>query len=410
MNRLLIELMLAGSLALLTGCSASHRTVLASPHVAAAVALERVLAPASSWAYTGPATVEPVHTYALAFEIPGRVTRVAADVGDRVSAGEELAALDTESYEAQERAGEAQARAASALARRALDGARPQEIAQASAALDRASAAADLAHADARRAAMLYADGAISAQENDNALHAQRDADAAVAAARAQLSLTHQGARVEDREAALAQADAARASAANGEAILHKAHLVAPADAFVQSRMTELGNYAGAGSTVFVLTDAREPQIQAAVPERIVSGLKVGDAAMVEVGAERMSGRITRIAPQADAASRTRRVTVVADGLRTAPGAVVVAHLGALRSGSGEFALGALLMEHDRPWVLVYDQVTGRLTRREVNVVRADGERVIVNGVTPGDRVVVAGQHQVQPGQAVRIVAQDGSR
>ena len=199
----LVSLTLLG-LGVLSGCAAhAAATETAQP---SPVSVERARRPQPEAVFSGPAAIVAAHTYRLAFEIPGRVIRVNADIGDRVAAGQELAAIDDAEYRAQ----------LTASAQRAI-------AAQAQA--DDADAAADLARANARRASHLTAQGDISVQARDVAAESERDAQARVAAA-------------------VAEANAARANRSLALITLDKASLTAPRDAYVQQRAVEPGEEA----------------------------------------------------------------------------------------------------------------------------------------------------------------------
>lgn len=413
------------SLALLTvavlatsGCAA--RAAATSPPQPTPVTLATALAPAERSLYEGPGSIAPAHVYRIAFEIPGRVVAVNADVGDRVPAGTILAALDRSDYEAQARTAQARALEADAGARKARNGARLQErlaaddaVAAAQAQFDRASTAQRLAQANAARFDALYASGDVAAQQHDQTVAAADDAAAAVAAARAQLAqaqaqraLLREGTRSEDVAATTAQARAARASADLAGVTLAKTSVTAPVDAFVEQRAVEPGSDAQPGATAFVLIDARTPDVLIAVPESRLDRIAVGTEASVRIAGRRWRGTVTRIEPDADAATRTAQVRVGVPGLRARSGAVVDVALGS-RTGTGDASvpLGAIVSDTSGgSSVLVYDAVRAVAVRRAVRVVSGDGERAEVAGIAPGTRVVRAGASLVKPGAPLTVV------
>ncbi|MBV9408397.1 MAG: biotin/lipoyl-binding protein, partial [Candidatus Eremiobacteraeota bacterium] len=183
----------AAAALILGGCAARAATTTAP--AATPVTLATAGAPETRAAYAGPGTVAPQHVYRIAFEIPGRVVAVNADVGDRVDAGTVLAAIDSSDYAAQARAADARSLEADAAAVKARNGARAQErvaadqaVEAAHAQLDRALAAQRLAAANRARFDSLYASGDVAASQHDQTVASARDADAAVDAARAQLA------------------------------------------------------------------------------------------------------------------------------------------------------------------------------------------------------------------------------
>ena len=409
---------LTGGLAasLLAGCAAK-----ASPQRAPiAIGIEAAATAAPQPVYVGAGSVAAAHTYHLAFDVPGRIAAVSVDVGDRVRAGETLAQLESSDYLAEAQAAAAQAMAARAQALRADNGARPQEraaarqsVEAARSELDRAQAAADLAHANLARYEALWSDGAISQQQHDAARAADRDAQDRVASARAALAQTEsaativlEGARVEDRQAARASADAAQANADLSVVTLAKTRLAAPVDAYVQTRSIEPGDEASVGAVAFVLISLVAPEVRINVPERFLASLHRGMRAHVSSGDATYVGVITRIEPAADPETRTAEVRVKVPGLVTWPGVVVSVSLGEQRHlTDASIPLSAVITDADgRTSVLVYRPLRASVAAQSIRVAAIAGDRALVEGLAPGVPVVTAGQHQALPGDAVRLV------
>ncbi|MBV8645108.1 MAG: biotin/lipoyl-binding protein, partial [Candidatus Eremiobacteraeota bacterium] len=163
----------AAAALVLGGCAARAATTATAP-AATPVTLATASAPETRAEYAGPGTVAPQHVYRIAFEIPGRVVAVNADIGDRVEAGAVLAAIDASDYAAQARAADARSLEADAAAVKARNGARAQErvaadqaVEAARAQLDRALAAQRLAAANRARFDSLYASGDVAASQHD---------------------------------------------------------------------------------------------------------------------------------------------------------------------------------------------------------------------------------------------------
>jgi multidrug resistance efflux pump len=417
MHRLPIALPTLAALAL-GGCAARAATVSAPPSTPVTLAIAS--APAARAQYAGPGTIAPQHVYHIAFEIPGRVVAVNADVGDRVAAGTVLAAIDVSDYAAQARAADARALGASAAAAKAHNGARMQErvaadqsVSAAQALLDRALAAQHLADANRSRYDALYASGDVAASLHDQTIAAARDTAAAVSAARAQVtqaqaqrSLVRDGTRGEDLVSSAAEASAARAAADLARVTLGKGRIVAPADAFVQQRDIERGSSAQPGTSAFVLVDARDPDVIVAVPEARLDGIAPGSVATVRAAGRSYRGRVTRVEPNADPASRTAQVRIHAPSLRARSGAIVDVALGAAHiAGDASIPLASLVTDPTGATsVLVYDPATRSAARRGVRVVSGDADRALVAGIAPGTRVVRAGAALVKPGAALTVV------
>ena len=406
------------AMATLQGCAARAQAQDAEGSTVA-IAVETAAPAGLRPLYRGPGTVVAAHTYRVGFEISGRVTSVDADLGDRVAAGQVLASLDDADARRQLDVSAARAASAEAQAERAERGSRPEERAQADAGVDsaraavaRAQAAADLAHLNATREHMLEASGDVATQQADAARTAAIDADQQVASARAQFvaveqsaALVSEGPRSEDRAAAVADARAARAGDELARIALGKTALRAPADGYVESRAIEPGNIAQPGAVAFVLTSATPPDIVINVPEARLAGIEPGTRALVSAGGAQLRAHVTRIEPAADEAAHANQVRLRLDAGTLRVGAVVDVALGARADGDAAVATGALLHDGAGWRIETYDAAAHGVRDVRVRVVDSDGARTIVTGVRAGTTVVVMGQHDVRPGDRVRIVS-----
>lgn len=330
-----------------------------------------------------------------------------------------LATIDATDYRAQYDAALARASVATAVALKAQNGARPLEREQAEesvnarrAALDRALAAQQLAAKNDARTQSLAAMGDVALAQADGTHAALLDADAQVRAARADLAsaeqalaLVRDGTRNEDLRAAAGDAAAARANVDLAASTLAKVSILAPADAYVQSRAVEPGDDAQPGVTAFVLTSAGDPDVVVNVPETRLGELRPGTAATLATASGKVRGYVTRIEPDADSATHSALVRIRARGARLVPGSVVEVALGERVLHGASVSAGALIERGGTTSLEVFDAVRGTVRLQDVEVLDADGERAVVAGILPGERIVVAGQHEAIPGDPVRIVA-----
>ena len=203
--------------------------------------------------------------------LPGTLSRVAVEIGDRVRVGQVVAALDRREIDAQVDA----AAASVNVGRAGLE-----------------SAEAGLANAvlEHERALNLFEKGAVPRQRLDTAETARR--------------------------AASAQRDLGRATLAQAEAALRRAHeiqrdatLTSPIDGVVVERNYDAGSRVSPGDNkpVVVVADLRVMKLQAGVSELEAGRLRVGMPARISVQArpgEFLEGRLAAIAPEVDARNR----------------------------------------------------------------------------------------------------------
>ncbi len=106
-----------------------------------------------------------------------------------------------------------------------------------------------------------------------------------------------------ERRALGAQLEAARARAAEVEAILADARLVAPSEGTVISRLAEPGELLAPGRPVAVLVDLENLYIRVYVAESDIGKLRLGNPARISVDAfpgKFFAGRIVEVAQQAE--------------------------------------------------------------------------------------------------------------
>jgi len=147
----------------------------------------------------------------LGFQAAGRIQRIAAQEGDRVEEGDELAWLDRSELQARREAAQAQAEAARALLEELESGFRSEEVAQARAAVRAAEQRLQDARRDVGRTRRLFEGGAVSRELLDKHETAYEVAQAELERAQEQLRLLESGPRRERiaaQRAALRQADA----------------------------------------------------------------------------------------------------------------------------------------------------------------------------------------------------------
>jgi HlyD family secretion protein len=248
----------------------------------------------------------------LGFQRAGRIDSIAVREGDTVAAGTALAWLDRRELLAERNAVASQQVAAAARLAELEAGSRAEEVAQAREAVRAAGERAANAAREAERARRLFAGGAISERQRDDAQTALELAEADRAAALERLQLVEAGPRAEQiaaQRAAVAQAGAvvARVDAALEQTVVH-----APFAGRVTIRHREPGETVAAGAPVLSLADPRERWVQIYVRGDEVGRLTLGQRATVTADAFRAreyGGVVTFISDEAEFTPRTVQTT-----------------------------------------------------------------------------------------------------
>jgi HlyD family secretion protein len=251
----------------------------------------------------------------VAAEVGGRLLEVKVAEGDRVTAGDVVARIDTADVELAIRRAEAERAQAQAQLALLRAGSRQEDIRQASAQLESAqadvrAAQAELeaASADLERFEGLLRVNAGSVKQRDDAKTRRDVAQARVRAAQERAkaaSDAHErvrsGARPQEIDAARARVAAVEAQVASLQKNASDAIVKAPVGGIVTSRLLDTGEMAAPHAPIVVVTDLDHAWANIYVDERMVPQLKIGQAATIVTDAgQRLPGTITFISPKAE--------------------------------------------------------------------------------------------------------------
>ena len=305
----------------------------------------------------------------VAARIGGAVAKMNVDVGDRVSKGDVVASLVTNSLEWDRRLGLA-------------------EVAEAEAAVKSARAQIALLSQELKRLERLRQSAAFSLARYDD--KRQEVAMATSAEAEAMASLNRYRAKLKLKEIAL-----------------YNAAIRAPFGGVVTERRTEAGSYLKAGDPVIALIDDSSLEIEADVPSARTGALVPGTTVRGDIdGASPISAVVRAVVPEENPLTRTRPVRFMptfANGH---------ANLAANQSITLSLPLGRgrdVVTVHKDAVInrqgksLVFLVKDGTAESRFVKLGEAVGIRFqVLGGLEPGDSVVIRGNERLRTGQKVR--------
>jgi HlyD family secretion protein len=240
----------------------------------------------------GLGTVEARILSKVGFEVGATLVELAADHGDRVAKGQLLARLATEEQEAKV----AKARAARLIAE--------VNIKRAEAGLEKAGAVLAQTQQASRRKQSLAGRDIISQQAAEEAARDEAVAKADVAVAESEIA------------SAKAQLSDARAQLQFEETMLGHRTLIAPYDAMVIERHSELGTVVKAGDPIFTLIAEGSYWGLAYVDEARAGFLSEGqhvDARLRSRPQDAFTGTVVRIGLESDRTTEERRVFIKGD-------------------------------------------------------------------------------------------------
>jgi len=339
-------------------------------------------------------TLAAVDQVTISSEADGKVSKILADLGDRVTAGQVLIQLDRE--KAQYTLDQQEAALARALAQ--VGAPDPQHLPDIEKTPDAQRANADLVQAQQShdRASELFKRTLISQEAFD--------------AARTTLQ-----AKKAQYESALQNARNLRASIQGSEASvklagrqLRDTEIRAPFDGFVERRLVNLGELVKAQMPVMAVVRLDPLKVVAEIPEKMAPWIKGGQAVGLKVDAYQdrtFEGKVSRISPGVNTSTRAFPFEALVANPEAVlkPGAFARVHI---ESGKTDEVLtlpyAALQYRYGVNRVFV---VNGdKLAMRELSVGERLGDRIEVTaGVKPGDRVAVTDVDSLTDGQTVAV-------
>jgi membrane fusion protein (multidrug efflux system) len=307
--------------------------------------------------------LRPIETVSVRARLEGDLEGIYVREGERVRAGQLLAR-----FEATE-----------------------QQSALQSANADKAAAEGDLATAEwnLRQSEDLFKAGAISESEIRIARNAVVTAQAKLAAANSRVRSTSSGTR--------------------------DTRVLAPTAGTVEKRLVENGEHVAKGDEMFTVVRNDVLELAAAVPEKLANNVVPGQSVELLANGRTIQGRVARVSPTVDPASRS--VTVYAQ-VQNASGAIK----------GGTFATGTVLTRTVSNAItvptsaikqtasgnpIVYRIESGTLDTASVTVGITNeraGLAEIVRGVSIGDSLVSGNVGSLGKGMKVQIVSPDAGR
>ena len=215
--------------------------------------------------------------YRVSGKVPGRIEAFYADEGQQVHKGDTLVLID--SPEIRSKILEAQAAKATAVAQKdkAMNGARREQIAGAYELWQKAIVGEEVMRKSFERIRTLHDQKVVSDQKYDEVEAQYRAAVATTKAARSQYSMAVNGARQEDKDAAVALVERADAAVQLVNAYKEEIKLTSPADGIVSNRYPKVGELVGQGSPIMTVQDLSDMWFTFNIREDRLHSMQNGD-------------------------------------------------------------------------------------------------------------------------------------
>ncbi|MGP1625975.1 biotin/lipoyl-binding protein [Prevotella koreensis] len=218
-----------------------------------------------------------VTEYRVSSKVPGRILEIRVKEGDHVNVGDTLAILDAPEVEAKMTQAQSVERAASAMSEMAQNGARQQQIQGAYELWQQATAGLEIAKKSYERVQRLFDEGVMTAQKRDEALAQFKAYEAQAKAAKSQYDMAVEGARSEEKKAAVAKVGQAHGAVQEVRSYKRELVQVAQMEGEVSSVFSKVGELVGTGSPIMNISVTKDMWGTFNVREDLLNGMKIGE-------------------------------------------------------------------------------------------------------------------------------------
>lgn len=215
-------------------------------------------------------------------------------------------------------------------------------------------------------------------------------------------------------DSTLGAVDQAKAALRQAQLSLSDADLTAPFSGYILARNIELGNLVAPATVAFTIADTSAVKVGFGVPDYAVRQLRLGQEFSVHLqdDPKEYKGRVTSIAASADEKNRVFAVEVTVANSKgyLKPGMIASLNLtGVQKAPVPSVPLSAVVANPSAPGryaVFVATEQAGKWTARlrEVTLGETHESDVAVDGVKPGEKVVIAGAADLKDGNLIQVL------
>jgi len=215
-------------------------------------------------------------------------------------------------------------------------------------------------------------------------------------------------------DSTLAAVDQAKANVHQAQLVLQDADLTAPFSGYILARNIELGNLAAPGTPAFTIADTSAVKIGFGVPDYAVRRLRLGQQFSIRLqdDPKEYNGQVTSIAASADEKNRVFAIEVTLANPKASlkPGMIASVSLtGVHKAPVPSVPLSAVVADPASPGhyaVFVAQEQGGKWVAhlREVTLGETHESDVAVNGLNPGEKVVVVGAAGLKDGDLIQVL------
>jgi len=216
-------------------------------------------------------------SYNISSKVAGRVSQINVKKGDQVKVGDFIFSISSDEIKAKLKQARASKDAAEAVKNKADSGARVQEIEASKSQYQKAEAAQKLMKTTYKRIKKLYDEGVLSQQKHDEAYTKFKASQFTTNAAKQLYIMAKEGARSEDKRAALAKEEVYAGKIDEVEAYVKELNLYSFHNGEVTSVLIHEGELAPTGFPIVTLTDMSDSWARFTVREDLLPNFKKGN-------------------------------------------------------------------------------------------------------------------------------------
>lgn len=212
----------------------------------------------------------------------------------------------------------------------------------------------------------------------------------------------------EAREDAQNQLKLQEASIKLAQARLAKTSIVAPFDGVIGLRSVSVGEYVTAGQTIAPLEAVDTLKVDFRMPERFIASIELGQTLQLQVDArpgQLFVGQVYAISPLIEEGGRSILVRARVDNAAGLLRPGMFARVQLITDESMAIVVPEASLSPSGQIQYVYRVKEGQAERLAIQIgERRAGLVEVIQGLEPGDQVVVAGLQRMRPGAAVTLL------
>jgi len=215
-------------------------------------------------------------------------------------------------------------------------------------------------------------------------------------------------------DSTLGAVDQAKATLHQAQLTLADADLTAPFSGYILARNIELGNLTAPGTVAFTIADTSAVKIGFGVPEYALRQLRLGQEFTIHLqdDPKEYKGRVTSIAAGADEKNRVFAIEVTVPNPKSylKPGMIASLNLSGVQNAPvPSVPLSAVVANpaaSGRYAVFMATEQAGKWTAhlREVTLGETHESDVAIEGLKPGEKVVVSGTADLKDGDLIQVL------